>query len=340
MQTKKTDKSIKQAFTDEQIRAKAHEIWKKRGKQGGTPESDWDKAIEELKAEKSGGYRVRTIASIPFKWAIFTLPTLDWMKLLAVPLALSITGAIISSRIQEEAKQNEALNNYYNQIQSLMFDHKLMVTKPPSETLKIARARTLTNLGALDNKRKIQLLQFLGDSLLIKPGSKPVISLRNADLSNADLRNADLGEINLSKANLSNAKLSFAFLVGIDFREANLSQANLSQSYLVGSDLSMANLKGADLSDAILGKNYIRSDGRRLYRMFTGLSAAKLYRADLRDTNLKKAFLGGANLSGAKLSGMKNFSAQQIKSAKNWGGATYNGKRLDDPEVSKQLGLV
>jgi hypothetical protein len=36
---------------------------------------------------------------------------------------------------------------------------------------------------------------------------------------------------------------------------------------------------------------------------------------------------------------MRNFSAKQIKAAKNWKSAKYHGKRLDNPEISKQLGL-
>jgi uncharacterized protein YjbI with pentapeptide repeats len=64
------------------------------------------------------------------------------------------------------------------------------------------------------------------------------------------------------------------------------------------------------------------------------------------DPNLSSAYLCNADLSGAGailsdaiLTGMNNFSAKQIKSAKNWRTATFNGKRLDDPKVIKQLGL-
>ncbi|NJK30446.1 MAG: hypothetical protein HC851_19980 [Acaryochloris sp. RU_4_1] len=45
------------------------------------------------------------------------------------------------------------------------------------------------------------------------------------------------------------------------------------------------------------------------------------------------------DLSDANLSDAEKFSSKQIKSANNWESATYNDKRLDDPEVSKQLGL-
>jgi uncharacterized protein YjbI with pentapeptide repeats len=64
------------------------------------------------------------------------------------------------------------------------------------------------------------------------------------------------------------------------------------------------------------------------------LNFSDLTDADFSETNLIKAELSGANLTR-----MRNFSAKQIKSAKNWASATHNGKRLDNPEVFKQLGL-
>ncbi len=40
-------------FTDEQIRAKAHQIWMARQEDGepGNPDSDWQAAVDELSAE-------------------------------------------------------------------------------------------------------------------------------------------------------------------------------------------------------------------------------------------------------------------------------------------------
>jgi uncharacterized protein YjbI with pentapeptide repeats len=150
--------------------------------------------------------------------------------------------------------------------------------------------------------------------------------LRNQGESLAGLRlehDANLAGIDLSKADLSGA-----ILVGVDLR-----CSNLSRTYLIRANLSYANLSDIDLSS-------------------TYLNNANLSNANLSGANFGDSNLGGVNLSGANFSGanfihdgdsspvvinMMSFSAEQIKSAKNWGSATYNGKRLDI-EFSNQLG--
>ena len=173
-------------------------------------------------------------------------------------------------------------------------------------------------------------------------------TLNGADLSNANLTGAqlfgtDLSSTTLNGTHLSNANLTGAQLFGTDLRNAILNRANLTGADFTGANLTGANLTGANLTDAILtGAN---------------LTGANLTDADLTGANLTGAILalsptltgaailiGAANLTGADLTnailtGAKDFSPQQIKSAKNWEAATYNGKRLDDPEVITWLGL-
>jgi uncharacterized protein YjbI with pentapeptide repeats len=229
----------------------------------------------------------------------------------------------------------------------------------------VIRARTLSILRRFENdtERKTSVIRFLIEADFI---SKLKLNLSSANLSGAILNGADLSGANLSRANLSRANLSRANLSG-----ANLSGANLSGAILIGADLSYANLNGAylrsahlrsadlssadlssaDLVNAHLSNSIIFSvnpnDAYLLDAYFNDpdLNGADFSRgadlsdADLSDADLSDADLSDADLSGADLSGATNFLSKQIKSAKIWESALYDDKRLDDPEVSKQLGL-
>jgi uncharacterized protein YjbI with pentapeptide repeats len=197
-----------------------------------------------------------------------------------------------------------------------------------------------------------------------------VANLNNADLSNTDLRGAildsaalfhsdlshsDFSEAKLRYALLNEAKLIKSKLRGADLRnalliDANLTGADLRKANLFHADLKDANFTGADLSDAdlreayFMGTNFSSSDLRKTDLRGAVLRGVEFRDADLRDADLRNTNLFGvnlfeANLSGAKLTGMRRFSPGQIKSANNWESAIYDGKRLNDPEVSKQLGL-
>ncbi len=80
-----------------------------------------------------------------------------------------------------------------------------------------------------------------------------------------------------------------------------------------------ANLQGAALFAANLQEAY--------------LDEANLQGAKLRGANLQGAALVGANLQGATLVGAKGLTASQVKKAKNWKLAFYDGDFL------KKLGL-
>lgn len=167
-----------------------------------------------------------------------------------------------------------------------------------------------------------------------------VAHLIGTHLSYADLSGANLNGAHLSYADLSGAKLSYA-----DLSAANLSGANLSVADLNGANLSYADLSGAHLIDAnfiaanLSATNLSAADLNGADLSYADLSYSDLSYSDLSGANFSGTHLNSANLSSANLGKMQKFSPEQIKSAKNWGSATYGGKRLDDPEVSNQLGL-
>ena len=150
-------------------------------------------------------------------------------------------------------------------------------------------------------------------------------NLKGVKLSGADLSYANLKGVNLRDAILTGAILSYAELRGADLTGAILSYADLTGADLTGAILTAAVLTDAVLTDAELRGATLRG------AILTGVN---LYGADLYGADLYNAELRGAELRGAK-----NLSSKQIKLAKNWNKALYDGKPLNDPENIKKLGL-
>jgi uncharacterized protein YjbI with pentapeptide repeats len=226
--------------------------------------------------------------------------------------------------LDERHAQDDALQAYFEQMGSLLTEHKLMETEGADDPKRLlARAQTLTVLERLgtENKRanrnKRELILFLHDAGLISKDNKMLnlsgADLSDADLSGADLRGADLSDAHLSDANLSNANLSNANLQG-----AILSGANLSGADFSGADLTLAFLRRASLRRAILRGAILI--GAKLSD--ANLSSADLSRAKLRGADLSRAILSGADLGRAILSGA------------NLQGAILSGAKLRGTDLS------
>ncbi len=108
----------------------------------------------------------------------------------------------------------------------LLLDKNLSGSQPGSDVREVARARTLTALRRVGNKRKCEVLRFLHEAGLIYRG-KAIVDLREADLSRADLSN-----IKLSGADLNNALLNGANLKGANLRGAIYSAEQLSKALI------------------------------------------------------------------------------------------------------------
>ncbi len=210
----------------------------------------------------------------------------DWMQLLFIPVVLAVAGfwfnhrerkaAELRSAAEREIEQKRAeteqeiasdnqreaaLQAYINELSELLLHENLRESKPEHEVRKIARVRTLTVLRRLDAERKVSVLQFLYESVLIEKDNS-IVDLSDADLRSAnlvyfDLSGADLSEVNLREAtlfcaNLSGTNLHLATLTAAVLFKANLNGANLEKAFLNGADLSFADLSGANLSEAIL----------------------------------------------------------------------------------------
>jgi uncharacterized protein YjbI with pentapeptide repeats len=192
------------------------------------------------------------------------------------------------------------------------------------------------------------------------------VDLRAAFLHHARLNNANLRHSNLARSQMPEVDLVRGDLEDIDLRQTNmrharLTGANLKQAHLQNADLRGADLRGADLRDAQLEDadlteaypprsgwvvDLVGSHGedsgparqpRRTHRALlhlrpprrprqTNLRDAWLTGANLKKAHLQKADLRGADLRGADLRGANLQGA-------NLDGADYTGARVDATTV-------
>jgi uncharacterized protein YjbI with pentapeptide repeats len=261
----------------------------------------------------------------------------DWLQLLIVPLAVAGVGFWFTVQqdarqqtIQQQNAQDEALQNYLDEMGNLLLEKKLRKSEEDSEVRTLARARTLTVLGRLDSSRKAAVIQFLDEAQLIQRVERrePIIGLGGADLggaglsganlSGAHLRTADLSGATLHRTDLSNARLSYADLSG-----ARLLHTDLSNADLLWADLSNADVNSCDLSSADLKGAYMR-DARLI---FVHLNDARLSSATLVNTDLSLSDLTRAE-------GINNEELEQ-QAASLTGATMPNGQKYEEWLKSK-----
>jgi uncharacterized protein YjbI with pentapeptide repeats len=292
------------------------------------------------------GIRSAKVILTMLKWFCFSLPQLDWMKLLAVPLVIAAAGSIITGQIQREANNNAALKNYFDQLSELVFKNKLITdlnTESPLPTTIIARGKTIATLRELDVKRRRQLMAFLQASTLTSYKTKeegfhsrnrPVLSFTKQNLSELDLSDTGLQKVDFLEADLSRTILSHSNLNKAILGKATLQGANLYGATLQGADLYGANLQGADLQGANLqGANLQEAN----FQETTGLTPSQLRKA----RSMPLAFYSSALLQklqlppdhNKNLEDNKNLTEYQLQEANlqdAWlKGATLEGATLE-----------
>src|SRR5215203_6262849 len=251
------------------------------------------------------------------RWGFRGMTVRDWLELLIVPLALVVISFIFTAQqdqrqqqIEDQRAEQVTLQEYLDQMGTLLLDRDLHDTKKDSDVRRLARARTLIVLDALESSdRKRRALRFLYETELIqaKPSDEPVLSLSHASLRNFEsstthlLKGAKLTQATLSGAELPKADLVGTDLSGVQLDGANLSGANLSHAKLCSASLN----DDTDLSGAILiGADF--SDDQGLWN---------------RGARMSGADLDGANLSRADLTNAE-VTKKQLEQARSLEGAT------------------
>src|SRR5829696_1402010 len=244
----------------------------------------------------------------------------DWIGLIGVSGAIGVVGVYLARQqrqrdeaVAAEQAQEEALQKYLDQMSNLMVDQKLLEQHEDSVG-KVAQARTIALLLALDAKHKREPLRLVYELALINK-KNPIIALTNASLDHADLSELALPDSCLSHADLRATDLSGANLRGCDLSKADLRGARLINADLSGTNLADANLLPYDEQNParlsihnLKDKNAIPSDKE--------LSDTKrLKSTELSNTNLEGATLSGTILGNADLQNVRGLDEEQVKQA-------------------------
>ena len=173
----------------------------------------------------------------------------DWIKLLVVPAVIASGGIWFNTQqiereqhIANDRAQDEALQAYLDQMNSLLLEHNLRTSGANSDPRTLARARTLTVLASMAPSRKTRIMQFPVEAALVQGGDEvdPIIRLSGVDLTGADLSHADLS-CNFAETPLGTCESC-----------ADLSGANLIGTNLIGADLSNIDLTHALVTEVQL----------------------------------------------------------------------------------------
>lgn len=253
---------------------------------------------------------------------------------------LLVDRNLIAIATKIENSKNIAIDN---QSKSSIAEQKELL----DAAVGVVQARTLSILRRLqeDGERKTSVMRFLMEAKVISKlkldfsgaylndtdlsgGDFHGINFSGANLNGANLFHANLSRASLRKADLSKANLRSADLTDSSFDGANLSGAHLSSAYLDGAKISAANFSDADLSRVQLRGTVKRDKNSHfaVHHSATVFREANFQRASFRDAKFfdaifcnaifKFADLSNANFSGADLTTAKNWTEDQLKSAK------------------------
>ena len=195
---------------------------------------------------------------------------------------------------EKERTQEEALQQYNNEMRSLLVEEDLRYSQEDDAVRELAHARTLGVLHVLDADRKRIIVLFLGETSLVNSYGGTIV-----DVSGADLRDA-----NLREARLVNTSLGAQGFLTPHAERTDLSGADLSGAIMLGANLTGAILKGADLSGAWVGTTDPNMPWHPKNADLEGvdLGDANLRGAELATLDLTETDLSGADLSDANLS--------------------------------------
>lgn len=334
------------------IQKHAQRIYMMRVEQhlAGSEEEDWQASVDYLKSRPwlVMLWQINQVLATSASYFFVDLPRSDWVKLLAVPVILSIAGSTIASQLQERARQYNLLDQYLKDTETLLLSDKQNEMRQDHKVrAAILKSRSLALMQGLNVENKQTVIRLLAE---LKRTNRRFDGISLAYL---DLRKANLNEFELEQADFSSAGLSEASFLRTNLNGAILVRANLANSILRGANLKGADLSWANLRGSQLGSEYsllaeMRNSAKSgiplsdylltIIRLDTAdLEGATLEHADLRDSNLNSVNLIDANLRGVDLRNANlataNLEGAKLREANLRGAdlseARFNGAVLD-----------
>jgi uncharacterized protein YjbI with pentapeptide repeats len=294
----------------------------------------------------------------------------DWLQLLLVPVVLASVAfafnagqASINQQLQDQSKQEQVINDYLNQMSTILLQYKLHDSQPGTPIRALAQASTLAALDRLDSAHKNIIVLFLyradilkyhyykhnetecGDPKVLKkqfPDENPIITLSQGHLEGVtisdlglsciDLHNMYLDGSNFSASVLDRADLGLSFATKADFSNTSMNSANLyyldlEDANLQGAKLQYANMNGICLSHARLNGADLQHADLRVYHHHS-VNRPPIQFCGQNDNAADTP----ANLSNADLTGTKLMQADFTQA--NLTGAILSGANLNGADLS------
>ena len=172
----------------------------------------------------------------------------DWLQLFLIPLVLALVAvafnagqASTSQQLAEQSKQEQVVDNYLNQMSTLLMQYHLHDSQVVDPVRALAQAITLTALDRLDGQHKNIIILFLYRSDILKYhyfkhgetecGDPKVLQKRFSD---------EQPIITLAQGNVSEVTINNLKLTCIDLHNTHLERSNFATSDLDRADLGLS----------------------------------------------------------------------------------------------------
>jgi uncharacterized protein YjbI with pentapeptide repeats len=261
----------------------------------------------------------------------------DWLQLLVVPLVLAAAAFWLNEEQRQRANRQEAvrakqqdaiaaegrreaaLRDYLQRMSEFVLDRDPRDRDAHSSAVTLTRTFTVTVLPQLDSRRKGVVVQFLGETGLIRKSPRGRDILDGADLRGASLERMVLDGLNFSGANLRGADLDGALMTGTVFRFADLRSATLREAFIDSTNFASADLRKADFDEAApaFEKNAVfafaclsGASFRKANLIGAIFSGAEGWNVDFTGAELDEALFESAKLGAVKLDGATTTDTQ------------------------------
>lgn len=292
-------------------------------------------------------------------WSLGDKNWLDVLRVILLPLMLTIAWPLYQANLQKEATYSRILENYFTSLHELQNDilkYELTPNVDNERRAEAARiiqslaiAKTQIALDNLDPPRRGQVIQYLHDSNLIprsyfdydsstnfrceKLKEEQSLIPNKTIIFSDDQQNGKKKIRQKVKINIDDVLISDKKLPGINFGSTGLNKFDFSGSNLDCSSFKKAAVTSANFQDASLrGANFSGSFLKKVDFSGSNLSEADFSGASFQTVNFDITILNNTKLTN-----------QQIKSACNWEKAFYKYDQegnLDETANKKHIEML
>ncbi|MDX2229058.1 MAG: pentapeptide repeat-containing protein [Leptolyngbyaceae cyanobacterium bins.349] len=335
------------SLTDEQIQAKAYEMWEARGKQEGSPEADWQAAIAALQAESLNNKNWEQFGDQDDREFALKVKQFQWERIKTIISAFGLGATAIAAAglffTYLNAQKEQQLNT--ERLITDRFTKAVEQLGHQDIAVRIGGIYALERIAKDSPKDHWTVMEILTAFVRerspigsIKPTQEraKVTEIRSV-ATDVQVALTTIGRRDTSR-DLDGAILSFQ---RTNLTNANLYRANLRMSFFPSANLQQAyfpfaNLRGANLTNAnLLRANFTAANLQLAVLSSANLESASFEQADLEGANLMNSNLQQADLTFANLRGVSLYGAN-LRKAKLFN-VNLHGVFLSDEQLAQAL---